>query len=249
MEDIIIYTDGACKYNPGPGGYAAIIFDKDQKKGIKGGSIITTNNIMELTSVIEALKWTVDNSKLFEENNERKISVHSDSTYVVDSVNKGRLNSRATKNFKKSGKDIKNKELWMELYNLLDIIDNIEFIKVLGHSGDKFNEICDKYAVEEATKSLSKLTEKAKKDKVNLNKVGIREYINDLINKESNLNIYENEKTENENNINKEASQLKEFEEKEIRQSDTIASLVIENSKLKSEIRRLEEKIKNLENK
>lgn len=200
MEDIIIYTDGACKNNPGPGGYAAIIFDKDQKKGIKGGAYNTTNNIMELTAVLEALKWVLSSSLLFKENNNVHVKVHSDSNYVVNAINNNWIKTWEEKGWKNSGGDVKNKELWEEMLYLLDKFNQITFIKVKGHSTDKYNNLCDKYASEEAEKFKEK----------------------------------------------KEAEETKEYIEKEERQSDTIASLVIENSKLKNKIRLLEEEINNL---
>lgn len=200
MEEIIIYTDGACKNNPGPGGYAAIIFDKDQKKGIKGGAYDTTNNIMELTAVLEALKWVLSSSLLFKENNNAHVKVHSDSNYVVNAINNNWIKAWEKKGWKNSGGDVKNQELWEEMLYLLDKFNQITFIKVKGHSTDKYNNLCDKYASEEAEKFKEK----------------------------------------------KEAEETKEYIEKEERQSDTIASLVIENSKLKNKIRLLEEEINNL---
>lgn len=200
MEEIIIYTDGACKNNPGPGGYAAIIFDKGQKKGIKGGAYDTTNNIMELTAVLEALKWVLSSSLLFKENNNVHVKVHSDSNYVVNSINNNWIKTWEKKGWKNSGGDVKNQELWEEMLYLLDKFNQITFIKVKGHSTDKYNNLCDKYASEEAEKFKEK----------------------------------------------KEAEETKEYIEKEERQSDTIASLVIENSKLKNKIRLLEEEINNL---
>lgn len=277
MEEIIIYTDGACKYNPGPGGYAAIIFDKDEKKGIKNRSMITTNNIMELTAVVEALKWTVFNSKIYLNNYDANIKVYSDSTYVVNSVNNKWLDNWAKNDFKKAGKDIKNIELWIELYNILGDINNIEFIKVKGHAGDKYNELCDKYAVMEAAKALEELKSFAKSKGVDLSKVEITDFIADTLkfkneedienrfNSNNNL-IFNNEN--NKKNLNTtlnnnlddnldpnfskeklEEEELKELKEKEIVQSDTIVSLVKENSMLKNKVRKLEEKIKELEGK
>lgn len=235
MNEIIIYTDGACKYNPGPGGYAAIIFDKTQKKGIKGNNKYTTNNIMELTSVIEALKWTLSFSTIYLEDKNSLIKVYSDSNYVVNSINNKWLWSWEEKGWKNSSGNVKNKELWEEMISILENISNIEFIKVKGHSNNKYNNLCDKFAVEEAAKAKEELIKEAEADGIVLNDDNISEYLENLSRK--NENIYK------ENNEN----QIKDFLEKEERQSDTIASLVIENSKLKNKIRILEEKIKILE--
>ena len=137
MEEIIVYTDGACSGNPGPGGWGAILMFKDYKKEISGGSEDTTNNIMELTAVIEALKIVKYPCK---------IKIYSDSAYVVNAFNQGWIYNWIKKGWKTADKTpVKNKELWEILYNFTKTHE-IEFIKVKGHSDNKYNNRCDELA-------------------------------------------------------------------------------------------------------
>ena len=139
MEKIVIYTDGACSGNPGPGGWGAILMYKDHKKEISGGNKETTNNIMEITAVIEALK-------LVKENFEAKIEIYSDSAYVVNAFNNGWIYNWRKNNWKTASKEpVKNKELWEELYNLTKK-HKVNFIKVKGHSDNEYNNRCDELA-------------------------------------------------------------------------------------------------------
>ncbi|MBQ9298855.1 MAG: ribonuclease HI [Clostridia bacterium] len=145
MEKIVIYTDGACSGNPGPGGWGAILMYKDHKKEISGGNKETTNNIMEITAVIEALK-------LVKENFEAKIEIYSDSAYVVNAFNNGWIYNWRKNNWKTASKEpVKNKELWEELYDFTKKF-KIEFIKVKGHSDNEFNNRCDELARSEIKK-------------------------------------------------------------------------------------------------
>lgn len=137
MQDVIIYTDGACSGNPGPGGWGAILMYNNHKKEICGGNKSTTNNIMEISAVIEALK------KL---KNPCNVSVYSDSAYVVNCFNQGWIYNWIKKGWKTaSNEPVKNKELWQELYNLTQI-HNVKFIKVKGHSDNEYNNRCDELA-------------------------------------------------------------------------------------------------------
>ena len=143
-EKVIIYTDGACSGNPGPGGWGAILMYKDAKKEISGGMKETTNNIMEITAVIEALKCLKVESD---------VQVYSDSAYTVNAFNQGWIYNWMKKGWKTaSGEPVKNKELWQELYNLTKK-HKVEFIKVKGHSDNEFNNRCDEMA-REAIKNL-----------------------------------------------------------------------------------------------
>ena len=145
MEKVKIYTDGACSGNPGPGGWGAILMYRDVEKEISGGSKDTTNNIMELTAVIEALKLLKFPCE---------VQVYSDSSYVVNTFLQGWIYNWIKKNWKTSGNDeVKNKELWKELYSLTKI-HTVKFIKVKGHSDNEFNNRCDELA-REAIKNLS----------------------------------------------------------------------------------------------
>ena len=137
MQDVTIYTDGACSGNPGPGGWGAILMYNDYKKEISGGNNSTTNNIMEITAVIEALKIL---------KNPCNVTVYSDSAYVVNCFNQNWIFNWIKKGWKTSGNEpVKNKELWQELYNLTKI-HNVKFVKVKGHSDNEFNNRCDELA-------------------------------------------------------------------------------------------------------
>ncbi len=110
MEEVTIYTDGACSGNPGPGGWGAILMYKDNKKEISGGKDNTTNNVMELTAVIEALKLLKFPCK---------VNIYSDSAYVVNAFLQKWILSWQKNNWKTADKkDVKNKELWQELVKL-----------------------------------------------------------------------------------------------------------------------------------
>ncbi len=137
MEEVTIYTDGACSGNPGPGGWGAILMYKDTKKEISGGKDNTTNNIMELTAVIEGLKLLKFPCK---------VKLYSDSAYVVNAFVQKWIFGWLKNGWKNSSKEpVKNKELWQELYNLTKIHD-VEFIKVKGHSDNEYNNRCDELA-------------------------------------------------------------------------------------------------------
>ena len=137
MEKVVIYTDGACSGNPGPGGWGAILMYKDVKKEISGGSKETTNNIMELTAVIEGLKMLKFPCE---------VDLYSDSAYVVNAFEQKWLDNWIKKNWKTaSGERVKNKELWQELY-VLTQTHKVNFIKVKGHSDNKYNNRCDELA-------------------------------------------------------------------------------------------------------
>ena len=133
MEKVIIYTDGACSGNPGPGGWAAILMYKDKQKEISGGMKNTTNNVMELTAVIEGLKMLKYACE---------VDLYSDSAYVVNAF----LQGWKKNNWKTASKEpVKNKEIWQELYDLTKI-HKVNFIKVKGHSDNKYNNRCDELA-------------------------------------------------------------------------------------------------------
>lgn len=143
MEEVIIYTDGACSGNPGPGGWGSILMMGDNKKEISGGSANTTNNIMELTAVIEALKML---------KRPCKVNVYSDSAYVVNAFVQKWIYGWMKKGWKTAGNEpVKNKELWQELYDLTKVHD-VTFNKVKGHADNEFNNRCDELARMESAK-------------------------------------------------------------------------------------------------
>ena len=142
-EKVIIYTDGACSGNPGPGGWGAILMYKGAKKEISGGMKNTTNNIMEVTAVIEALKCLKVESD---------VQVYSDSAYTVNAFKQGWIYNWMKNGWKTSNKEpVKNKELWQELYALTKK-HKVEFIKVKGHADNEFNNRCDEMAREAINK-------------------------------------------------------------------------------------------------
>ena len=137
MEKVIIYTDGACSGNPGPGGWGAILMYNGNKKELSGGNKDTTNNIMEITAVLEALKALKFPCE---------VDLYSDSAYVVNSFNQGWIYNWLKKGWKTaSGEPVKNKELWEELYTLTQT-HKVTFHKVKGHADNEFNNRCDELA-------------------------------------------------------------------------------------------------------
>ena len=134
MEEVTIYRDGACSGNPGPGGWGAVLMFQGNQKEISGGAKNTTNNIMEITAVIEALKLLKESCK---------VKIYSDSAYVVNAFNEHWIEGWIAKNWQNSKKEpVKNKELWQELISLKNK-HQVTFIKVKGHSTNKFNNRCD----------------------------------------------------------------------------------------------------------
>ena len=135
---IKVYTDGACKGNPGPGGWGVAIISLEKTVYLKGFSPKTTNNIMELTAVIEALKKI---------NLKTTIKIYTDSKYVKLGITEWIVNWKKNGWITSSKKDVKNKNLWIELDKLVNK-NKIEWEWVKGHSGNKFNEKVDELANE-----------------------------------------------------------------------------------------------------
>ncbi|GAB4248966.1 MAG: ribonuclease HI [Vicingaceae bacterium] len=134
MPEITIYTDGASKGNPGPGGYGIVLISGKHRKEVAAGYRLTTNNRMELLSVIVALEMLkVPNCKVI---------IYSDSKYVVDAVEKGWVFQWQKKGFK--GK--KNADLWKRFLKIYPK-HLVVFKWVKGHSGHPLNERCDQLAV------------------------------------------------------------------------------------------------------
>ncbi|MBS1615294.1 MAG: ribonuclease HI [Bacteroidetes bacterium] len=133
MSQLIIYTDGAARGNPGPGGYGAILMWGQKHKELSGGFKHTTNNRMELMAVIESLRALT--------REDLAITIYSDSSYVVHAVEKGWLKNWLLSNFK--GK--KNADLW-RLYAELASKHRIRFVWVKGHADNPYNNRCDQLA-------------------------------------------------------------------------------------------------------
>lgn len=133
-----IFTDGACSGNPGAGGWGAILRYKTNERELSGGERETTNNRMELTGVIEALKALKEPCE---------VVLTSDSQYVVDAIEKGWVYNWKKNGWKRSSKEpAKNADLWETLLELLEI-HKVTFKWVRGHAGHAENERCDKLAV------------------------------------------------------------------------------------------------------
>lgn len=137
MEKVIIYTDGACSGNPGPGGWGTILMYNGNKKEISGAKNNTTNNVMELTAALEGLKMLKFPCE---------VELYSDSAYLVNGFSQGWIYNWKKNNWKTASKEpVKNKEIWEEIYNLTQI-HKVKFIKVKGHADNEFNNRCDEMA-------------------------------------------------------------------------------------------------------
>ncbi len=143
VNKIKIYTDGACKGNPGNGGYGSILTFVDAKgqyheKELSAGYKLTTNNRMELLAAIVALEALKRPSE---------VVLYSDSKYLVDAINQKWLDGWILKNWKQSSKNpVKNIDLWKRLI-AAQKPHVVEYVWVKGHAGHEYNERCDKLAV------------------------------------------------------------------------------------------------------
>jgi ribonuclease HI len=136
MDDktkIDIYTDGACSGNPGPGAYAAILLYKDKEKVVSGFKEHTTNQEMEISAVLNALKSI--------KNKDIPIDLYSDSKYALDGMSDW-MHGWAKKLWKK---EIKHKHIWQDIYALYNLL-KINCIWVKGHANNLYNERCDQIA-------------------------------------------------------------------------------------------------------
>jgi ribonuclease HI len=133
-DQVIMYTDGASRGNPGPGGYGVVLMSGPHKKELSEGFRLTTNNRMELMAVIvglEALKKP-----------DCEVTVYSDSKYVVDAVEKKWIYGWVKKGFNK----VKNPDLWMRFLKIYPK-HKVRFVWVKGHANNPYNERCDELAV------------------------------------------------------------------------------------------------------
>lgn len=134
---IMIYTDGGCSYNPGPGGYGVVVYNGMDRQELSGGFRLTTNNRMELKACIEGLKYFAIPST---------VTLYSDSKYVVDAVSKGWARKWRANGWMRTATDgAENYDLWEQLLNLCDR-HRVNFVWVKGHEGNTENECCDKLA-------------------------------------------------------------------------------------------------------
>ncbi len=150
MKEVVLYTDGACSGNPGPGGWGVILVYKGKEKVMSGGMKETTNNRMEILAVIEGLKCLKEPCK---------VEIYSDSAYVVNTFLQGWLENWIKNDWKtSSNKQVQNVDLWKELIALLNKHE-VHWNKVKGHADNELNNRCDALARGEIDKIKKALTE------------------------------------------------------------------------------------------
>jgi len=138
MKHIEIYTDGACRGNPGPGGWGAILVYRGTEREISGGEAQTTNNRMELTAAIEALSLLRERCA---------VTLYSDSKYLVDAVTRGWAAGWRSRGWIKPDRQpALNPDLWERLLDLIEKYE-VKLVWVRGHDGHEYNERCDALAV------------------------------------------------------------------------------------------------------
>ena len=145
MKDVTIYTDGACKKNPGPGGWGCIMIYGEHEKTLCGGDLETTNNRMELMAAIQGLEAL---------STPCKVDLYTDSKYVKDGISQWIHNWKKRNWRKADGKPVLNGDLWKRLDQARDQHD-VTWNWVKGHAGDHYNEIADQLANEGVEKVLS----------------------------------------------------------------------------------------------
>ena len=142
-KQVTIYTDGACTGNPGPGGYGVVLIYGEHRRELSGGYRRTTNNRMELMGPIKGLEAL---------NQECRVTLHSDSQYVVEGIEKGWAKRwRGNDWMRNKREQAVNPDLWSKLLDLCETHE-VEFRWVRGHAGDPENERCDQLAVQAAHK-------------------------------------------------------------------------------------------------
>lgn len=139
LPQVILYTDGACSGNPGPGGWAALLQWNQKEKVLTGGAPQTTNNRMEMRAVIEGLKAL---------RRPCRVAIHSDSALIINAFQKGWIENWLKKGWKKSNKKpVENRDLWEEMLRELRRHE-VKWVKVKGHADDERNNRVDKLAVD-----------------------------------------------------------------------------------------------------
>ena len=144
MKKVDIYTDGACRGNPGRGGWGAILVYGKFEKEMSGGEAMTTNNRMELLAAISGLEALKEPCS---------VTLYSDSKYLVDAFLQGWVESWRAAGWRRGKDELKNPDLWMRLFELTEKHE-IKFVWVKGHNGHDYNERCDKLACDFADSFL-----------------------------------------------------------------------------------------------
>lgn len=144
MKEVTMYTDGACSGNPGPGGYGTVLIYNGIRKELSGGYLATTNNRMEIMAVLKGLEAL---------RHPCKVTIYSDSKYVVDAIEKGWLANWKKNNWIKSNKEkALNVDLWKKLLIFMELHD-VSFKWVKGHHENEENNRCDQLAVQASRQS------------------------------------------------------------------------------------------------
>ena len=141
MKQVTIYTDGSARGNPGPGGFGTVLLYKECKKQISGGFRLTTNNRMEILAAVVGLYSLRESCR---------VTLFSDSRYLVDAMTKGWLQNWQRQGWKRKGDNgrpepLKNVDLWMRMVEVIEP-HHVEWNWVRGHDGNRYNEICDALA-------------------------------------------------------------------------------------------------------
>jgi len=137
MKKVTAYTDGACSHNPGPGGWAAVLIYKGREKAFSGFEPETTNNRMELTAVLEALKALKEPCE---------VDIYTDSAYIHNAFEKGWIERWQRNGWKTAAKQpVENQDLWLGILEA-SAVHRVRYNKVKGHADDKYNNMCDELA-------------------------------------------------------------------------------------------------------
>lgn len=138
MKEVILYTDGACSGNPGPGGWGALLIWNGTEKELSGGEPNTTNNRMEMTAIIEGLKALKEKCH---------VKIHSDSALIINAFNQHWITNWQKRGWKKSNKKpVENQDLWKKMLKVMGP-HKVDWIKVKGHSTNELNNRVDRIAV------------------------------------------------------------------------------------------------------
>ncbi len=138
MKEVIIYTDGACSGNPGPGGWAALLLHPPHEKVLTGGEPLTTNNRMELQAAIEGLRALTQRCR---------VEIHTDSAYLQRAFTEGWIKNWQRNGWRTSSKKpVENQDQWKELIDLVQKHD-VKWVKVKGHADNDLNNRVDRLAV------------------------------------------------------------------------------------------------------
>lgn len=147
MKKVELYTDGACSYNPGPGGYGIVLRYKEIQKEFSGFCENTTNNRMEITAVIEGFKLLKEPCE---------VTVYSDSAYTLNAFLEGWLENWQKNNWRTAGKkQVLNVDLWQELLEVIKPHE-VTWIKVKGHADNELNNRCDALARKQIEDNIKK---------------------------------------------------------------------------------------------